>query len=109
MSFEFKIMLFGALLVVLGIPLALNWVPQNPVYGIRTAKTFASREVWYAANRLAGLNGAVAGIAIAVAALVVPRVVPDYSEGVRVLIVGAITTAAVVIMVTRIVVQIRRL
>jgi len=109
MSFEFELMLFGLLLVVLGIPLMLKWVPQNPVYGVRIAKTFASRDIWYAANRSAGLNVAIAGIAIAVAALVVPRVVPDYSLGARVLIIGAIAIAAVVFMVTRIVMQIRRL
>jgi hypothetical protein len=86
MSFESKIILFGALLFVLGIPLALKWVPQNPIYGVRTSNTYSNREVWYAANRSAGIDVAIAGIAIAIAALVVPRAVPDYSEGVRVLI-----------------------
>lgn len=50
MSFEYTAVLVGALLFVVGIPLVLKLVPPNPVYGVRTAKTFSSREVWYAAD-----------------------------------------------------------
>jgi uncharacterized membrane protein len=81
MSFESKVVLVGVLLLVLGIPLVLKLVPPNPVYGVRAAKTFSSREVWHAANRSAGINMAITGIVIAVAALVVPRLIPDFSEG----------------------------
>jgi uncharacterized membrane protein len=109
MDFESKIMLFGALLFVLGVPLALKWVPQNPIYGVRTSKTFSSRESWYAANRSVGIDVAIAGIAIAIAALVVRRAVPDYSEGARVLIIGTIVLVAIIAMVVRIVWQVRRL
>jgi hypothetical protein len=52
---------------------------------------------------------AITGIAIAVAALVVPRLMPDYSEGARVLVIGAIAIFAVVIMVVRLVWQVLRL
>ena len=109
MSLERSALLLGALLFALAIPLALRWVPPNPVYGVRTSKTYSDRELWYTANRSAGITMAITGIAIAVAALVVPRLMPDYSEGARVLVIGAIAIFAVVIMVVRLVWQVLRL
>ena len=109
MSFEYKMVLGGMLLFAIGVPLALKLVPPNPVYGVRTSKTRSRREVWYASNRSAGINMAIAGIVIAVAALVVPRLMPDYSEGVRVLILGPIVIFAVLIMLGRILWQVFRL
>lgn len=56
----------GVLFVGLGIPLALNKVPPNGVYGFRTAKTLASPEIWYLVNRSSGIDLIVAGVLIAV-------------------------------------------
>jgi uncharacterized membrane protein len=109
MSLERSALFLGALLFALAIPLVLRWVPPNPVYGVRTSKTYSDRELWYTANRSAGITMAITGIAIAVAALVVPRLMPDYSEGARVLVIGAIAIFAVVIMVARLVWQVLRL
>jgi uncharacterized membrane protein len=99
MSLERSALLLGALLFALAIPLVLSWVPPNPVYGVRTSKTYSDRELWYTANRSAGITMAITGIAIAAAALVVPRLMPDYSEGVRVLVIVAIVIFAAAIMV----------
>ena len=52
---------------------------------------------------------AIAGVVIVVAALVVPRLMPDYSEGVKVLVIGTIVIFAVVVMVARILWQVRRM
>ena len=109
MSFEIEMMLAGVLLFAVGVPLALKLVPPNSVYGVRTAKTRASLEVWYASNRSAGINMAITGIAIAAAALVIPRLMPDYSEGVRVLVVAVIVILAILIMLARILWQVLRL
>jgi uncharacterized membrane protein len=109
MSFEYNMVLVGVLLFAVGIPLVLKLVPPNPVYGVRTAKAFSSREVWYAANRSAGITMAITGIVIAVVALVGPRLLPGYSEGARVLTVGAIIIFAVVVMVVKILWQVRRM
>lgn len=38
------------LFVILGLPLALNAIPPNPIYGMRTAATLASAASWYHAN-----------------------------------------------------------
>ncbi len=68
----------AAAFVVLSIPLVLGMVPPNRFYGVRTRRTFASKEVWYAANRFGG-------VAVAVASLVyfeVARLYP-YTRGAR--------------------------
>ena len=109
MSFEFEMMLVGVLLFAIGVPLALKLVLPNPLYGVRTAKTPASLDVWYASNRSAGINMAITGIAIADAALVIPRLMPDYWEGVRVLVVAVIVILAILIMLARILWQVLRL
>jgi uncharacterized membrane protein len=109
MSLERSALLLGALLFALAIPLVFRWVPPNPVYGVRTSNTYSDRELWYTANRSAGITMAVTGIAMAVVALVAPRLMPDYSEGARVLVIGTIVIFAVVIMVARLVWQVLRL
>jgi uncharacterized membrane protein len=109
MSFEYKTVLMGVLVFAVGVALALKLVPPNPIVGVRTSKTWSSPEVWYAANQLAGINLAIAGVVIVVAALVVPRLMPDYSEGVKVLIIGTIVIFAIVVVVARILWQDRRM
>jgi uncharacterized membrane protein len=36
------------------IPLALKLIPPNRVYGLRTKRTLANRDLWFRANRFAG-------------------------------------------------------
>jgi uncharacterized membrane protein len=109
MSVEYKIVLVGVLLFAVGVALALNLVPPNPFVGVRTSKTWSSPEVWYAANRSAGINVAIAGVVLVAAALVVPRLIPDYSEGVKVLVIGTIVIFAIAVTVASILWQVRQL
>lgn len=51
------------LLVLVGLPLALELIGPNPLYGVRTAATLASAEVWYRANFWAGAVAVAGGIA----------------------------------------------
>lgn len=37
----------------LSIPLLLDKIPRNPLYGFRTKRTLSSDEIWYPANRFA--------------------------------------------------------
>lgn len=43
-----------AVLALVGAPLAFGRVPPNGLYGVRTRRTLASKEAWYAVNRAAG-------------------------------------------------------
>lgn len=54
----------GALYVGLGVPMALRMVAPNGWYGVRTATTAASPEVWYAVNAGAGIAVSVAGAVV---------------------------------------------
>ena len=66
-----------AIVAVASVPLILGVVPPNSFYGFRTRKTLASPELWFRANRFAGL-------ALFIAALVSTAVylaVPEYASG----------------------------
>jgi hypothetical protein len=63
----------GLLFTALGFPLALGWIPQNLVYGFRTAKTLSDPKIWFEANHRMGLDLIVAGAVIATAALILPN------------------------------------
>jgi len=53
---------FPVVIFLLGLPLALGWVPPNPLYGFRTPTTFSSLEAWYQINFATGLALVAAGV-----------------------------------------------
>jgi uncharacterized membrane protein len=59
----------GLLFIGMSIPLIFEKVPSNRWYGFRTAKTFSSDRIWYAANQVAGYDLFWAGVAIAITAI----------------------------------------
>lgn len=64
-----------AIMLVLAIPLILEKVPRNYLYGFRTPYTMSSDQVWYHANRVAGLALLGTGLAWFVLGLVLPSVI----------------------------------
>src|ERR1700709_2519276 len=44
----------SAIIAVASVPLMLNVVPPNRIYGLRTQQTLANRDLWFRANRFAG-------------------------------------------------------
>ena len=63
------------LIVVLCIPLILQKIPRNRLYGFRTCYTLSSDEVWYRANKICGVALTIAGAAWLLAGLMLPRIV----------------------------------
>jgi uncharacterized membrane protein len=57
----------GLLIVILGIPMMLGKVRPNRIYGFRTRRTLSDPDIWYPANRAAGLAMVVTGLAMAIA------------------------------------------
>jgi uncharacterized membrane protein len=55
--------LLPLIFVLIGLPMAMELVPPNAFYGIRTAETLAVDEVWYAANSAAGTVAVLFGLA----------------------------------------------
>ena len=51
--------------IAIGIPLAVERVPPYHWYGFRSAKTFSIQTIWYAANRVAGIDLIIAGVVVA--------------------------------------------
>ena len=45
----------SALIALLSLPLIFGWIPRQSFYGARTPKTLSSDDIWYAANRFAGV------------------------------------------------------
>ena len=67
----------SAIIAVASIPLMLNVVPPNPIYGFRTPRTLANRDLWFRANRFAGCALFIASAASAG----VFAVRPEYASG----------------------------
>lgn len=49
-------------------------VPPNNWYGFRTRRTLSNEHLWYAANRVAGRDLFVAGLAVVIAVFMMPQV-----------------------------------
>ena len=60
----------GLLVAALALPMMYDKIPPNGFYGFRTPRTLSDPNVWYAANRVAGRNLAVAGVIVSTTALV---------------------------------------
>ena len=54
----------GVLFIVLSVPLIQGRVPPNSFYGFRTAKSLSDPKIWYAINRISGIDLLIAGTII---------------------------------------------
>lgn len=77
MNYPISLLVPCGIIAVASIPLILNLVPPNGVYGFRTQKTVADPELWFRVNRFAGCA---LFIASAVSAAIF-AVQPEYSSG----------------------------
>jgi uncharacterized membrane protein len=44
------------LMILVSVPMVMRRVPPNGIYGFRTPKTLSNPQIWYEANRRAGVN-----------------------------------------------------
>ena len=51
----FLLLAFPVLATLYALPLIFGWIEPNPVYGFRNDRTRRNREMWYRANRIAGV------------------------------------------------------
>ncbi|SRR6266496_1706713 len=72
MSAQIPLLLACAVTAAVAIPLILRWVPPNSLYGFRTPRTLADRDLWFRVNYFAGWALLIASIASAVLLLLVP-------------------------------------
>jgi len=59
----------GTLEIIMGIPLLLEKIKPNTLYGFRTPKTRSSDEIWYKANKYFGRDFLIVGIIITICSL----------------------------------------
>ncbi len=59
----------GMLEIIMGIPLLLQRIKPNAIYGFRTPKTRSSDEIWYKVNKYVGRDFLIAGIIVTICSL----------------------------------------
>jgi uncharacterized membrane protein len=77
MSSAISFLIPCVIIAVVSIPLILNVVPPNNIYGFRTRQTLSNPELWFRANRFAGWALFIAAVASAAVFLVAP----EYASG----------------------------
>jgi len=65
------------LTIAFSIPMVLGKIPPNRFYGFRTRKTLSNPEVWYSANRLAGIDLIIASLASLLASALLIPLLPE--------------------------------
>src|SRR5688572_12619231 len=71
---NFVTVIVPLIMIGLAIPMILEKVPRNYLYGFRTRYTLSSDEVWYRANKISGIALAAAGLAWLITGMVIPNV-----------------------------------
>lgn len=59
----------GILEIIQAIPLILEKIKRNRLYGFRTPKTLSSDEIWYKSNKYMGKDFVLAGIILVIGSL----------------------------------------
>ena len=62
-------LLIGFMEIILGIPLLLEKVKPNWIYGFRLPKTLSNKEIWYKTNKYAGRDLIVSGMIVTLGSL----------------------------------------
>ena len=94
--------IFAVIGIGLGIPLALQKVPRNYLYGYRINRyVMEDDDIWFAVNRVAGFHLVGAGIAfaviVAISALFIgnPRVQMDILSGITILVMAGLALSMI--------------
>jgi len=75
----------GLLIALVGLPLLLQKVGPNWLYGFRTPRTISNEALWYASNKVAGRDFILAGLAqFAISMLALGLALPEAFVGLAV-------------------------
>jgi uncharacterized membrane protein len=98
----------GLLFIILGIPLALSKIGPNGVYGFRTSKTLSDPQIWYAVNRVGGIDLMIAGFAIILGSLLFKIILKSYPPSTAISANVALLTFALVMVVAHSFIVVKR-
>lgn len=101
--------IMGLLLTGLSVPMMYDKIPPNAWYGFRTPRTLSDPDIWYAANRVAGRNLAVAGVIVSITALLVFAMHKGISVDSAVVILLAVTLTSLIGAVVHSFIALRRM
>lgn len=90
---RWAMLLAPLLIAAVSLPLALELVAPNGMYGYRTTASMASDAAWFRANRAAGITGVIGGLAAA--AFVYRLVKRECTEGARTVSLATVLLALV--------------
>ena len=71
-------------LILLVIPLILEKIPRNRLYGFRTAYTMSSDQVWFRANKISGVALLIAGLVWLCLGILLPIVMASMQSAVNI-------------------------
>ncbi|HEY3179587.1 MAG TPA: SdpI family protein [Casimicrobiaceae bacterium] len=72
MSAQIPLLVACVVIAIISIPLILRRVPPNSLYGFRTPRTLANRDLWFRVNHFAGWSLLIASMASAALILLTP-------------------------------------
>jgi uncharacterized membrane protein len=70
-------------LILLAIPLVLEKIPRNRLYGFRTAYTMSSDQVWFRANKISGVALLLAGFVWLCLGMLLPAVMASTQSAIK--------------------------
>lgn len=95
-EFTSLVVLLPVVVLLLSVPLVLKMIPPNRLYGVRTAKTYSSSDLWYAGNRIGGIYMIVASLCALILGLVLSRAgfgpAPTVGAILATIVAGAVAT-----------------
>lgn len=65
----------GMVFILIAIPAILEKIPPNRWYGFRVTRTLSDERIWYAANRVMGIDLLIAGLIIVTGAFITARLI----------------------------------
>jgi hypothetical protein len=86
--------------IVIGLPLAMNWIPQNRWYGFRTPATLTDPELWRRVNMFAGWALLVAALLGFIIATIWADIVDPWGPVVMAALASVATAASFVYLLT---------
>jgi uncharacterized membrane protein len=98
-KFLIGVLVIGALLLALSLPLVFRAIPMNRYYGFRTPAAFKSEQNWYEINARGGLMlacGGAASLVVGVVGFFIPEKYSLIYMGAALLVVAAATVVPLV-------------
>ena len=98
MHWEVFVIVGSSLFVsAVAIPMTLDKIPPNALYGFRTARTLSDEKIWYPANRAAGRALTLAGLVSAAAAVIAGATIDNGNHAMFAAMAGFVVPLAVAV------------